>query len=45
MFWRAVAVVGWGLLFVSAFASDNMKWIDGRDLPIEGRAFNDSEHY
>ena len=28
-----------------AFASDNMKWIDGRDLPIEGRAFNDTEHY
>ena len=28
-----------------AFASDNMKWIDGRDLPIEGRAFDDTEHY
>ena len=43
--------IGRFLLLASAFvvegavASDNMQWIDGRDLPIEGRAFNDTEHY
>ncbi len=26
-------------------ATDSMIWIDGRQLPIEGRAFNDVEHY
>lgn len=24
---------------------DGLKWIDGRELPIEGRAFDDVEHY
>ena len=33
------------LLFTSAFAADDMKWIDGRELPIEGRAFDGTEHY
>ena len=34
------------LLFVAAFvAHGDMKWIDGRDLPIEGRAFDNTEHY
>ena len=34
------------LLFVAAVvAQGELKWIDGRDLPIEGRAFNDTEHY
>ena len=42
---RAAMAIACGLLFSSSFASDNMKWIDGRDLPIEGRAFNDTEHY
>lgn len=25
--------------------TNGLKWIDGRHLPIEGRAFNDTEHY
>ena len=25
--------------------SDGMKWYDGRELPIEGRAFDNTEHY
>ena len=34
------------LLFAAAAATQGeMKWIDGRDLPIEGRAFDDTEHY
>ena len=38
------------LLFASAFAegatiSDGMKWYDGRELPIEGRAFDNTELY
>ena len=34
------------LLFAAAAATKGeMKWIDGRDLPIEGRAFDDTEHY
>ena len=38
--------VGCALVVVSAFAAQGeMRWIDGRDLPIEGRAFNDTEHY
>ncbi len=28
-----------------AVITDGVKWIDGRFLPIEGRAFNDVEHY
>ena len=42
---RAATAIACGVLFASAVADDNMKWIDGRDLPIEGRAFNDTEHY
>lgn len=35
------------LIAVGAFALDDesIVWIDGRDLPIEGRAFDDVEHY
>ena len=34
------------LLFAAAAATKGeMKWIDGRDLPIEGRAFDGTEHY
>ena len=29
----------------SAVVSNGVKWIDGRFLPIEGRAFDDVEHY
>lgn len=29
----------------AAVAAAGVKWIDGRDLPIEGRAFDDVEHY
>ena len=41
----------YALLFAAAFVaegatiSDGMKWIDGRELPIEGRAFDNTEHY
>ena len=29
----------------SAAVTNDIRWIDGRDLPIEGRAFADTEHY
>ena len=29
----------------SVAVADNVKWIDGKLLPIEGRAFDDVEHY
>ena len=29
----------------NAVIEDGIKWIDGRYLPIEGRAYNDVEHY
>ena len=28
-----------------AVVADGLKWIDGRTLPIEGRAFDDTEHW
>ena len=45
------SVLGYALLFVFALGaegatvSDGMKWFDGRELPIEGRAFDGTEHY
>ena len=33
------------MAIADAAPADGMKWIDGRDLPIEGRAFDDTEHY
>ena len=29
----------------NAVVTNGVKWIDGKYLPIEGRAFNDTEHY
>ena len=29
----------------NAVVTNGVKWIDGKFLPIEGRAFNDTEHY
>ena len=29
----------------NAVVTNGVKWIDGRYLPLEGRAFNDTEHY
>ena len=29
----------------NAVVTNGVKWIDGRFLPLEGRAFNDTEHY
>lgn len=29
----------------NAVVTNGVKWIDGKDLPIEGRAFEDVEHY
>lgn len=29
----------------NAVVTNGVKWIDGKDLPIEGRAFDDVEHY
>ncbi len=41
-----LVVAGCALAFASALAAqDGMKWIDGRELPIEGRAFDGTEHY
>ena len=44
---RAAIAIACGLLIAveSTAADENMKWIDGRDLPIEGRAFDNTEHY
>ena len=29
----------------NAVVTNGVKWIDGRDLPLEGRAFGDTDHY
>ena len=29
----------------AVISNDGVKWIDGKHLPLEGRAFNDTEHY
>ena len=29
----------------AAVVTNGVKWIDGRHLPLEGRAFGDTEHY
>ena len=29
----------------AVISNDGVKWIDGKHLPLDGRAFNDTEHY
>ena len=43
----ACCLFAFGLLTTGLAAADDgsVKWIDGRDLPIEGRAFDDVENY
>lgn len=35
------AAVGW----CACACAEDVKWVDGKDLPIEGRAFDDAENY
>ncbi len=45
VFASSVAKFDKNMVVPKADVKDSMHWIDGRTLPIEGRAFNDVEHY
>ena len=38
-------LIAFAFVAEGATISDGMKWYDGRELPIEGRAFDNTEHY
>ncbi|MDO4628122.1 MAG: SGNH/GDSL hydrolase family protein [Planctomycetia bacterium] len=44
---RANEIAKWdpNMAVEHAVVTDGVKWIDGKYLPIEGRAFNDTSHY